>query len=114
MTSSEPPDGLPGQADSVRPQGATTGRWEIVANLGKQGAARQWKRWNDVPMWYRVLDRFGFPTLFALVLLWGGYRLGTHALEIWEGAQTRTIQVLDRLVDKVDQLDKTVRDRRGP
>jgi hypothetical protein len=93
------------------PQGATTGRWEIVSNIGKPPADRKWKRWSDVPLWYRVLDRFGLPTLFVLLLLWGGYRLSDHALRIWESAQARTVQVLDRLADRIDRLEDAVRGR---
>lgn len=92
-----------------QPQGATTGRWEILANAGKPPEHRTYKRWNEVPLWYRVLDRFGLPTLLVLVLLWGGFRLSTHALEIWEKAQERTVQVLDKLADRMSSLEGYVR-----
>lgn len=102
------PERLPPE-EPGRPQGSTTGRWEILSNAGKPPEKRTWKRWSDVPMWYRVLDRFGLPTLLVLILLWGGFRLSDHALKIWERAQERTVQVLDRLADRIDRLEESVR-----
>lgn len=40
----------------------TTGAWYMLK--GKYG-----KRQGDVPLWFRVLERFGLPTLLALVLM---------------------------------------------
>jgi hypothetical protein len=28
------------------------------------------RRVGDTPIWFRLLDRFGLPTLFAIALLW--------------------------------------------
>jgi hypothetical protein len=41
---------------------STTGAWYMVK--GKYG-----KRKEDVPLWFRVLERFGLPTLLALACM---------------------------------------------
>lgn len=99
-------------------QGATTGRWEIAANIGKP--EKQWKRWTDVPMWYRVLDRFGLPTLFALVVLsmlwqmWGQVREDwTAQREAMVGAMQQQTQAIKELVNEVRQNTLQDHERRA-
>jgi hypothetical protein len=69
------------------PQGAVTGRYELASNLGKPKAKKEWKRWSDVPLWYRVLDRFGLPTLFVLMLAYAIWSMANNVITRWDAQQ---------------------------
>ena len=92
------------------PQGATTGRYELLANVGKPKQERKWKRWSDVPMWYRALDRFGLPTIVVLLLLWGGYRIANVALTILDKQATAFSSALSAQVEATNKLSKRIED----
>jgi len=85
--------------DTGKPQGATTGRWEILAKPTPPK-----KRWNEVPMWYRVLDRFGLPTLFAIALLLGGYKVGMRLIQSMETRDKGWQATFERLSDKIERV----------
>jgi hypothetical protein len=59
---------VPEEQGGGAPQSPTTGRWEILQEARRQAGSYPHRRWNEVPLWYRVLDRFGLPTLFVLLL----------------------------------------------
>lgn len=93
------------------PQGTTTGRYELLSNVGKPKDQRQYKRWNDVPMWYRVLDRFGLPTLMVLGLSWFIWNMSGSIIDRWDkqqkevaAAMTKQAEATVKLVEKVDVM----------
>lgn len=56
----------------IGPESPTTGRWRITKHVAEQavGGRRDWMhRDSGVPLWYRILDRFGFPTFFGVLTL---------------------------------------------
>jgi hypothetical protein len=62
-------------------------------------------------MWYRVLDRFGLPTLLLLGLSWGVWTVGNNVIERWDkqqkevaAAMTRQAEATGRIVDKIDKM----------
>ena len=94
-----------------QPQGATTGRWEIAANVGKPPGKKEWKRWSDVPWWYRVLDRFGLPTLFVLMLAYAIWSMANNVIERWDAQQKdltaamrQNTKATEQLTDRIEVL----------
>lgn len=89
-----------------RPQGATTGRYETVSGIVDKVAGREpkWKRWSDVPWWYRVLDRFGFPTLFALLLFLVVWNIGGRILDMWALQNAAVVSALSHQTEALREL----------
>ena len=71
-----------------------------VAECRNIGANQQWKNLKDQPWWARILEKQGISTVFALLLLAGGWRLGDAHLDFLEHQhgqmmiQTRTLAVI--------------------
>jgi hypothetical protein len=93
------------------PQGAVTGRYELASNIGKPKAKREWKRWSDVPLWYRVLDRFGLPTLFVLMLAYAIWSMANNVITRWDaqqrdltGALRQNTDATVKLTDRIEVL----------
>ncbi len=92
------------------PQGATTDRYE----LGTEAAAvvkerRPWRRWSDVPIWYRVLDRFGLPTIFALVALYIVLEQWRQIRTDWGVQNQALIAAIGRQTEAIQDLAEEVR-----
>lgn len=83
------------------PQGPTTGRWELIQ---RAKGDKHYKRWTDVPLWYRVLDRFGLPTLFAISLGAALWHFADRALTSWEKQGLAWAGSLDRLTEKIERV----------
>lgn len=72
-----------------------------------------WPKWNDVPLWYRVLDRFGLPTLFVIFLLGAAARLWTEIRTDWREqnkAMLEAIREVSARVKENSEADAHIRD----
>jgi hypothetical protein len=61
------------------------------------------------PTWFRVLERFGFPTLVALGLAWGFVGYNKQVREDAAKARVEFREVVDRLIKSQDEDRKEMR-----
>jgi hypothetical protein len=73
--------------------GEITDRWRIL-HKGR----------TEVPMWYRVLDRFGLPTLMTLALLVMGWVFANRFLDNWTKVNEGYIAAINGLANKVQEV----------
>jgi len=88
------------------PQGPVTGRFEIVSNVGKPASERKWKRWSDVPLWYRVLDRFGLPTLLCVFLMGALTKIWGEVRSDWKDQHIEMVRAIGELAETVKESAK--------
>jgi hypothetical protein len=91
-----------------QPQGSVTGRYELLSGIGKPAGERGYKRWNEVPIWYRVLDRFGLPTLFVLIMLFAGYRVAMYGVSVLDRQATALVSAMQAQVEATNRLTQKI------
>jgi len=75
----------------------------------EQAVEKRIKRQEDV-LWFKLLDRFGLPTFFAVILLFAVLRIGDK-LVTQMGAERKDNQViLAGFVDALNESTKTLKD----
>jgi hypothetical protein len=61
------------------------------------------------PMWFRVLERYGFPTLVALALGWGFVGYNKQVREDAAKARVEFREVVDRLIKSQEEDRREMR-----
>lgn len=105
MSSDDKPQ-VPEDEYFAKPQGPVTGRYEIASNAFKPPGERKWKRWNEVPLWYRVLDRFGLPTLLCVFLMAALVRIWSEMRADWKDQHLELVREISRLADGISEAAK--------
>lgn len=70
---------------------------------------RRIKRQEDV-LWFKVLDRFGLPTLFALILLIGILNIGNKLVSQMATERKDYHEILSGFIAALGEATKTLKD----
>ena len=78
-------------------------------STGSNRMEKRVKRQEDV-LWFKVLDRFGLPTLFALILLVGILNIGNKLVNQMAVERKDYHEILSGFIEALGETTKTLKD----
>lgn len=75
----------------------------------EQSQTKRFKRQEDV-LWFKLLDRFGLPTFFAVILLFAVLRIGDKLVTQMAVERKDNQVILSGFVEALNESTKTLKD----
>lgn len=75
----------------------------------EQSQTKRFKRQEDV-LWFKLLDRFGLPTFFAVILLFAVLRIGDKLVTQMAIERKDNQVILSGFVEALNESTKTLKD----
>lgn len=75
----------------------------------EQSQTKRFKRQEDV-LWFKLLDRFGLPTFFAVILLFAVLRIGDKLVTQMAVERKDNQVILTGFVEALNESTKTLKD----